>query len=81
MLREIWGKWFDHGVIITVKMRFCIECTDKITCNDRNNQINENKEFETDLNILKRDILIQFGHMLPYYKEKDHLFEILLQVC
>ena len=31
-------------------MRFCIECNDKNVCNKCNNQINENKEFEANLN-------------------------------
>ena len=37
-------------------------------CDSCNNQINENKEFEANLNLLKRDEPNDFGHMLPYYK-------------
>ena len=33
-----------------------------------NNQINKIKEFEANLNILKRQALIEFGHMLPFLK-------------
>ena len=36
----------------------CIRC---------NNQINENKDFEANLNLLKRKALNEFGYMLPYY--------------
>ena len=36
-------------------------------CDKCNNQINENKEFEANLNELKRHPPIEFGHMLPYY--------------
>ena len=37
-------------------------------CNKCNNQINGNKEFEANLNKLKRHPPNEFGHMLPYYK-------------
>ena len=37
-------------------------------CNKCNNQINENKEFEAILNLLKREKPNGCGHMLPYYK-------------
>ena len=36
-------------------------------CNNCNIQINENKEFEANLNELKRNAPNEFGHMLPYY--------------
>ena len=57
-------------------MRFCNECNGKILCTKYNNQINKNKEFEANLNLLKRDVRNEFGHMLPYYKEKDELIVI-----
>ena len=50
-------------------MRVCIECKDGILCTTCNNQVNENKEFEANLNLLKRDVPNQFGHMLPYFVE------------
>ena len=50
-------------------MRFCDECNDKIICDRCNNQIDEIKEFETNLNELKRQVPNQFIHMLPFYKE------------
>ena len=40
----------------------------KKMCKKCNNQINENKEFEANLNELKRNAPNEFGYMLPYYK-------------
>ena len=48
-------------------MRFCNECNDKIICYRCNNKINENKEFEANLNELKRYKPKDCGYMLPYY--------------
>ena len=48
-------------------MRFYYECNDKKVCNKCNNQINENKEFEANLNLLKRKAPSENGYMLPYY--------------
>ena len=67
MLPRSWKKSFDSGIIIPAKMRFFNECNGKKTCNKCNNQINENKEFEANLNELKRHAPNDFGHMLPYY--------------
>ena len=67
MLPKSWKKSFDNGIIIPAKMRFCDGCNDKKTCNKCNNLINENKEFEANLNLLKREKPNDFGHMLPYY--------------
>ena len=50
-------------------MRFCYECTDKIASNNCNNQVNENKEIEANINVLKRQTPNDFGHMFPYYEE------------
>ena len=68
MLPRSWKKSFDSGIIIPKKMRFCNECNDKEMCNKCNNQINENKEFEANLNEFKRHPPNDFGYMLPYYK-------------
>ena len=68
MLPRSWKKSFDNGVIIRAKMRFCNECNNIKMCDSCNNQINENKEFEANLNLLKRDKPNDFRHMLPYYK-------------
>ena len=67
MLPRSWKKSFDNGIIIPKKKRFCNECNVKKVCNKCNNQINENKEFEANLNELKRHAPNVFGHMLPYY--------------
>ena len=68
MLPRSWKKSFDSGIIIPTKMRFCNECNDNKMCVKCNNHIIENKEFEANLNLLKRNALNEFGHMLPYYK-------------
>ena len=68
MLPKGWKKSFDTGIIIPTKMRYCNECNDKKMCDNCNNQINENKEFEVNLNELKRHPSIEFGYMLNYYK-------------
>ena len=48
-------------------MKYCNECNDKKMCNKCINRINENKEFEANLNELKRHPPNNSGHMLPYY--------------
>ena len=66
-LPKSWKKSFDSGIIIPTKMSFCNECDEKKLCYKCNNQINESKEFEANLNELKRHPLNDFGYMLPYY--------------
>ena len=66
MLPKSWKKSFDSGIIIPTKMRFCNECNDNKMCVKCNNHINENKEFEANLNLLKRNAPNEFGYMLPY---------------
>ena len=68
MLPRSWKKLFNNGVIIPTKMRQCNGCKDGILCVTCNNKINENKEFEANLNLLKRKARNNFGYMLPYYK-------------
>ena len=48
-------------------MRQCNSCKDGMLCTTCNNQINEYKEFEANLNLLKREAPNQFGYMLAYY--------------
>ena len=67
MLPKSWKKSFDSGIITPTKMRFCNECNDNKMCIKCINQINENKEFEANLNELKRKAPNKFGYMLPYY--------------
>ena len=67
LLPKSWKKSFDSGIIIPTKMRFCNECDVEILCMTCKNQVDENKEFEPNLNELTRHPLNQFGYMLPYY--------------
>ena len=48
-------------------MRFCNQCNDYKTCDKCNNQINENRDFEVNLNLLKRKTPNEFCYMFPYY--------------
>ena len=68
MLPKSWKKSFNNGTKLSTKMRFCNKCSDNISCNECNNQINENKEFGANIYLLKRHAPNEFGHMLPYYK-------------
>ena len=67
ILPRSWKKSFENGVIIPTKMRQCNVCKDELLCSNCNNKINENKEFEANLNLLKREAPSQFGYMPPYY--------------
>ena len=67
MLPRSWKKSFDSEKIIPTKKRLCNECNDNKMCIKCNNQINENKEFNANLNELKRHPPNENGHMLPYY--------------
>ena len=67
MLPRSWKKSFNNGVIIPTKKRQCNACKDGILCATCNNQINENKEFEANSILFKRETPNQFGYMLPYY--------------
>ena len=68
MLPRSWKKSFDSGIIKPAKLRFCNECNNIKTCDKCNIQINGNKEFEANLNLLKRKAANEFGYMLHYYK-------------
>ena len=67
LLPKNWKKSFDSGIIIPTKMRFCNECNDRKISDKCNNQVSENKEFEANLNELKRHPPKEFRQMLPYY--------------
>ena len=67
MLPRHWKKSLNSGVIIPTKMRQCNACKYGILCVTCNNQIDENKEFEANLYLLKREKPNVRGHMLPYY--------------
>ena len=49
-------------------MRRCNECKDGILCEECINQVNENKDFQANLNSLERQAPNEFGHMLLYCK-------------
>ena len=67
MLPRSWKKSFDNGIVKPKKMRFCKKCNDIKMCDRCNIQINENREFEANLNELKRRPPNKDGYMLPYY--------------
>ena len=63
-------KSFFNGVVIPVKMRRCNECQHGILCTTCIYQLNENKKYEANLNLSKREAPFEFGHMLPYFKKR-----------
>ena len=65
MLPKSWKKTFDNGII--TKMRRFNECKGEISCTTCNNQVNENKELEANLNLIKRDTPSEYGYMLLYF--------------
>ena len=65
MLPRSWKNLFDGGIVIPMKMTFCNECDDKKVCEKCKNKIYENKEFEVNLNEIKRHPPNEFLHMLP----------------
>ena len=67
-------KLFDSGVIIPTKLRFYNECNDSKMCDKCNFQINEKKEFEANLNELKKHPPIEVGYMLPYYIKNKMIY-------
>ena len=48
-------------------MRRCGECKGEILCKTCKNKVNENKEIETNMNLLKREAPNESGSLLPYY--------------
>ena len=74
MLRKSCKKSFYHGIMIPTKMRRREKCKGEIFCDGCNFQVNENKGFEANLNLVKREALNQFGQMLPFFVEEDGLF-------
>ena len=52
-------------------MKRCNECKGEILCDDCKNQVNEKNE--ANLNLIKQKAPKQFGHMLPYFKERAGL--------
>ena len=64
-----WKKSFESGVIIPSKDRFCDKCENDILCQYCELKIKQVKEFESNLNELKRKAPNEKGQMLPYYIE------------
>ena len=67
IIARSWKKLFDSVVIIPTEMRFCDEGNKEKCCDRCNNQIDRNKDFGANLNLMKRKAPNHFGHMLPYY--------------
>ena len=53
LLPKSWKKSFNSGIMKQTKMRFCSECNDKRMFNKCDSIVNENEEFEANLNFLK----------------------------
>ena len=68
LLTKSWKKSFVSGIIMPTTMKYCNECDVKKMCTKCDIQINENKEFEVNLDKIKRQPTNEFGHMLPHYK-------------
>ena len=71
MLPRSWKESIINGIVIPTKMRHCNASKDGILCATCNNQINESKEFEANLNLLKRETANEFGYMLPFILSKN----------
>ena len=69
MLPRSWKKSFSKGIVIPAKMRICNECSKEKPFDRCNIQVNGKKEFEANLNELKRQPPNEFGYMLHYFKE------------
>ena len=65
VLPRSWKISFNNEIVIPTKMRRCDECNDKLLCEKCKNPINENKEFETNLKLLKSKAPNEIGYMLP----------------
>ena len=63
-------KSFNSGVIIPTRIGFFKECNKDKKCERFNNQINENKEFQANLNLVKGQFPNEFGDMLHYLKKE-----------
>ena len=82
-LPRSWKKSFNKGFAIPVKMRRCNNCSGEILCDEFNNQINENKEFEAQLNELKRHSPKKWAicFLIINYKLYDIYIENNSRVC
>ena len=62
-----WKKSFESGVIIPSKTRDCMICKESILCEECKLKTKQIKEFEANLNELKRKPANEKGNMLPYF--------------
>ena len=62
-----WKKSISMGVVFPHKMKNCGDCKRNVLCDNWDNIVNQRKEFSANLNKLKRQPAIEFGHMLPMY--------------
>ena len=69
MLPRSWKKPFNNGIIIPTENRHCNECKSEILCTTCNNQVDENKEFEAKLNLIRRQAPNEVGQLPPFYKK------------
>ena len=74
ILPRSWKKSFITGVVIPAKMRSCNECNDKKMSDRCNKQVNENKNFEPNLNLLETQAPSLFSRMLPF--KNDNLLDV-----
>ena len=77
MLARSRKKSYHNEIVIAAKMRYCNECSREKCCDRCIHQINENKEFEANLYLLKSKAHNELGYMFPYFKEQDVLFVII----
>ena len=62
-----WKKSFSDGVVIPTRDRYCNKCSDDYICEDCESKTKQYKEFEANLNELKRQPPNELNQMLPYY--------------
>ena len=65
-----WKESFESGVVIPTKDRYCQKCLKDILCECCELKTKELKEFEANLNELKRLPPNEFGQVIPYYGNK-----------
>ena len=68
MLPKNWIKLFISGVVIPAEMMLCSECNGNKLSDMCNNEVNEDKDFEANISLLRRMAPNQIGHRLPYYR-------------
>ena len=62
-----WKRGFEFGIVIPTRDRYCNKCSDDKICEDCENKTKQYKEFEANLNELKRQPPNELNQMLPYY--------------